>query len=656
MTHPEAASTAATVDRPVHALVTGLAFGVLSAILLLAGARWFMPATLTGSVGDPGWASRSRAWFIGRGFQSPEVKLETGAAFSWTGPTARFLLPNLDRSQAHRLRVEVTAPRPAGVARTAVRVLVDGREVARPMLTPDAQDLAVDVPERDRNGAIVAFETTAPFSYGGEDTRRLGFIVHEVELSAASGHLSPSWAILLWTTLAVAILVAGLALACPGGPMRMLTAAGTTIALSWLLLQDGAFVGPFIDRVVAIGIGIGALGAIAGFIRRQWPTWPLVPEWPTAVAFALAILAAKLAAFGHPMAIIGDGVFQVHRAQMVAGGSYFFTSVTPKPFFEFPYAIALYVAAMPFWTAFPAEVDKVWLLRTIALVADALLGLALYAIARRYWRDGFLALLAVAIWSFTRAPLIALANANLTNAFGQGMFGLGMVAIAWLGLGVRPGLLTVIFGGALLTVAFLSHFGTVSIGVPVVCVAAATLALGRRPELGRAAVLTVAMLIGASATAFVTYYSHFMPVYRQTMVRVMSNEGESDPGKLVAPPATKLRNWLTERTDDYGIPGLPLAAAAAIGVWYLVRRRAAEGLTRVLGGWALTWLAFSALGILSAIQMRANLSAAPFFAAFGAYGVGMLWRRPPVARAFAVLLGLGILRDGLSLWLGVVGR
>ena len=56
----------------------------------------------------------------------------------------------------------------------------------------------------------------------------------------------------------------------------------------------------------------------------------------------------------HPLIVVGDGIFQVHRAQVVHGGQYYFTSVTPKPFFEFPYPVALYVFAQPFWSWFPA--------------------------------------------------------------------------------------------------------------------------------------------------------------------------------------------------------------------------------------------------------------------------------------------------------------
>ena len=105
------------------------------------------------------------------------------------------------------------------------------------------------------------------------------------------------------------------------------------------------------------------------------------------------------------MITVGDGIFQVHRAQLVHQGHYFFTSVTPSPSFEIPYPVGLYVAALPFWDFFPSKLDLLRLLRTVTVVADALVGLGLYAVARRQWNDPRAALLAAGLWPFARAPV-----------------------------------------------------------------------------------------------------------------------------------------------------------------------------------------------------------------------------------------------------------
>ena len=61
----------------------------------------------------------------------------------------------------------------------------------------------------------------------------------------------------------------------------------------------------------------------------------------------------------------------------------------------------------------------------------------------------------------------------------------------------------------------------------------------------------------------------------------------------------KLRRWATVGSDDYGLPGLPLALASAAGLWWLWRERRRESWTLVLGGWLGVWIGFTALGILT---------------------------------------------------------
>src|SRR5512135_1277691 len=116
----------AAVRRAVTVVLASAACGVAGAALLLAGARWGMPSSIDGPVADGGWTSRSRAWFVPEGFYSPEVDVEAGRSFSWTGQTARLVIPRLDRSQPYRLSLRVAPGRPAGVEPPALRLAVDG--------------------------------------------------------------------------------------------------------------------------------------------------------------------------------------------------------------------------------------------------------------------------------------------------------------------------------------------------------------------------------------------------------------------------------------------------------------------------------------------------------------------------------------------------
>ena len=365
----------------------------------------------------------------------------------------------------------------------------------------------------------------------------------------------------------------------------------------------------------------------------------------------------KLAFFSHPLATIGDGIFQVHRSAMVQNGSYFFTSITPRPFFEFPYAIGLFVTAMPFWDGFTQDVDHVWLLRTLSLVADALVGVALYAVAWRVWARPATALLIAALWPFARAPLEALCNANLPNVFGQGLFGVAVAGLVWSVAGPRPVMLTLALSALVLAAAFLSHFSTFSVGVPLVGAVALALAVrggaeGRRQGLRVLAVGALAVLL-----AYGVYYRHFGEVYRATVDRVFSEDVVEAPGSAIAAtPATKFRRWISGTSDDYGLPGAPLAVMAAAGLVLLVRERRRDTFTRALLAWLVVWVGFSALGILTAVQMRVNLAAAPVFVCLGAWAIAELSTRGPVGRGLATLATLAVMWSGASLWFMCIGR
>jgi LPXTG-motif cell wall-anchored protein len=381
-------------------------------------------------------------------------------------------------------------------------------------------------------------------------------------------------------------------------------------------------------------------------------------------------IAVKLAFVLHPLITIGDAVFQVHRAQLVHAGTYFFTSVTPKPFFEFPYAIALYIVALPFWRFFPTVPDLVRLLRGVALIADALVGLALYAAARRQWNDGPSALWCAGLWLFARAPVQALCNANLTNLFGQAMFGMAMGVIAWTGAappaahgehrtaGSVSFIAGMVVACGLFTVAFLSHFGTLSVGVPIACATGVLCIIAGRSAVRMLGLWVVVSVLAASVVAYGVYYSNprFTPVYRQTLARVLSPDEPRQSSKMVAPAATKARRLLAETGDDYGLPGVVLGALAFAGAALLVARRRRDGFTLMLLGWGVAWAGMTALGIVTPIEMRTNLAAAPAFVCLGAYALGHLATRSRAARAVATIATVAVGWAGLRLWLMCIGR
>jgi hypothetical protein len=635
-------------------LLAGLAAGVCAMALLVAGARWHVPSPLSGPVADGGWTNRSRAWFTARGFLGAEIDAPTGRAYNWMGPSARLAIPNLDRSQAYTLTLVVDAARPPDLAPPHVDVLLDGAPGGRFATTNGDATIAIAVPPRATNRAVITFQVDAAFTPPG-DPRALGVIVRDLRLTPASGHFTVAWPVIAEVAAAAALTAIGVLLCGVGAALGALWTAGVAIAFVWLALQDGAFIGVYGDSLLHAGMGACALGVLVAALRSRWPTIANAPGWAAAVGVVLAPTMIKLAVFNHPLATVGDGIFQLHRAQLVRGGSYFFTSITPRPFFEFPYAIGLYVSALPFWSAFPSELDQVHLLRGVAVAADALVGVALYIAAYGQWRDRRTALLAAGLWPFARAPLEALCNANLTNVFAQGLFGVAMGAIGWM-TACGASIAAMAVAGLFLIGAYLSHFSTFSVGVPLVGVVALTVALGARAPTRRVGWWLIALGLIAAGVAYAVYYSHFTDVYRQTWARIAAHETADAPGSAIAaPPATKFHRWWTGQSDDYGLPGVASALASLIGLVALLRSRAREGLTLVLAGWLGVWIVFTALGILTSIQMRVNLAAAPLFVCLGAYGLAVVAAHGRPGAIAATVLGVAIAISGARLWLMCLG-
>jgi hypothetical protein len=98
-----------------------------------------------------------------------------------------------------------------------------------------------------------------------------------------------------------------------------------------------------------------------------------------------------------------------------------------------------------------------------------------------------------------------------------------------------------------------------------------------------------------------------------------------------------------------------LFAATAGAVW-LLRRHPRDGLTLLFAGWTLTWLAFSALGIFTAVEMRASLAVAPVLLALATFSLGALSRVSRVGAVAAAAVAIVIAWQGLSAWQGCLGR
>jgi hypothetical protein len=635
------------------AVAAGVVSGALLWLIVAIGAARPDP----GPIHEGGWVNRSRAWFSHRGFYATEFYEDGQHPHNWTGGSIRLQVPNLNRSRPYRLEFDIEAPRATVTDPVLLAWTIDGTQAGDRLVVANRDTLAIVLPPSTRTRAVLTMTISPTFTPGPGDDRQLGVAVHSIAIVPEQGGWRPTWSVTAQLGSAVACVVMGVLLCGLPGRWWIVAAGAVPAAFVWLVVQDGAFLGDYPRSLLNIGAATAAIGAGVAILRAFRSGNAGAPGWATAIGMVLGISIVKLAVFTHPQATIGDGIFQVHRSALVQQGVYFFTSVTPRPFFEFPYAIALFVAAIPFWDQFTRDVDHVWLLRTLSLAADALVGVAMYAVASRLWANPRVALMAAGLWPFARAPVEALCNSNLPNVFGQGVFGVAMAGLIWSLATRRPAALAFGLSTLALAVAFLSHFSTFTTGVAIVGAVALALMLGGSGTGRRQGALMMAAGALAILLAYAVYYRHFGEVYQATVDRVMSEEVVEQPGSAIAAtPAVKFRRWISGTSDDYGLPGTPLALAAAAGVFLLVRERRRDALTLSLMAWLLIWAGFSALGILTAVQMRVNLATAPVFVCLGAYALGTSFAGGRVFRWIAVAVVAAVVWSGVSLWLMCLGR
>jgi hypothetical protein len=615
-----------------------LGAALLSALILAVAVR-SRPDVLARSVENGGdWYARTPAWFTSRGLY-PTEHTPDGAPFAWASGRVRLLIPQLDRGAARELRLRVRSGRDDRSPPASIRVAVDGVEAPPATVGSQWQEIGVLVPAARGRGATITLDTQDTFVPGPNDPRALAFIVDRLTLDARGEKLTPS----AGTLIAVAVFAAGVALAvaCCLLPAWIACAAGIAAgaAATLLVVCDAAFLGAYPSRLTPLAVGVVASAALASLAASR-ASPEMQSGWRAAAVIAIAGTAIKLAVFLHPNSPIGDGMFHVHRAQAVRAGQYIFTSITPRPFYEFPYPVGLYLAAQPFWDAVP---DRVMLLRGITLVTDALVALALFAAAGVRWGAAagvIVTAVAIAVPVVTQS----VSTANLTNVFGQSCFSL---SVAWIGchLSGRRASVGAVGSVVLLSAAYLSHFSTAAIGIPAAIAIAVAVAGARDPAESRqwkwiAATVAVAMVL-----SYAIYYSRFHEVYARTWSRVGQEGADTSFVATLAEhsenKAVTLSRFLLA---NYGWGALLLAA---VGAFTAIRRDWRDGWTLVLAAVGVVCGAFLLLGALTPIEMRANLAVHPVLVCFAALGCSGLWATGRIGlRAVAMVAMAAIVWHG----------
>jgi len=642
-----AAPSAVEMPRPssatkvVRALLAIAGAGACAVIALMIGAQG-RPGAIVRSVDNGGaWYARSPGWFITRGLY-PTEHAPDGAAFAWAGGRLRLQIPELDRRTVYELLLRGRSGRPSTEPPAVLRVVVDGLNGPVASLGAEWQEIAIALPATTRDGAVVLIESQETFTPGPQDARTLGFILDRLTLRPLDAPAVPISADVLSRVALVAGAAALAAVLC-ALPLWLAFAIGTAAgaAIAWLVLFDAAFLGNYSLILPSVALALAVAAAVAALLSRLAP--PAVRRgWLAAALLAILVTALRLAVFLHPGAPISDGMFHVHRAQSVRAGNYLFTSVTPRPFYEFPYPVGLYIAAQPFW---PHVSDRVVLLRALTLAADALVALGLFAVVSKRWASPSTGVVAAATALAVPVVVQSVSTANLTNVFAQSCFSLAVLWIGWHVASVRRAI--ALAGAVLLLVAgYLSHFSTAVIGAPAAGMVALCVAFSRDPREARAWRWIALSAVLALALSYVLYYSHFHEVYGRTLSRVGA---EGAANSFVATlqehserkPVTVLRFLVL----NYGWAALGLAVVGGAAAFARLWR---EAWTLVLMALGVVVLIFLTLGAFTPVEMRANLAAHPVVASFAAFGCAWLWQSQRIALRAAAVAGLAA-----TVWIGL---
>jgi len=625
------------------AAVTGVPALILLALLVLP-----INATYTGIARAPlefGPPGRTHGWIDFSGFYPVEVDGER--AFNWMSSAGRIRLPRVDRRSPLTLSLWV---QPAVTNRPVdLTIAVDGIAAPPRRLTAGSQQVDITLPASDSTRAVINAAVSDSLVPGGSDVRSLGMRVDGIALSPVTGRLRIPAASLRDGIIAGVTIGIVATLMLGARPLALAAGAAAAAWFGFLLAFDGAALGSYPDRVQLIGVACAIAAVVSrAAIRDGGERW----GFRAAVGIAILLTGCKLALFFHPMAPIGDSIFHVHRAIVVQRGEYFFTSITPRPFFEFPYPPGLYVVAGPLWQTFRSEMEHVWLLRTIALVAEALLALALYGAVFANWRNRVAAFFATVVMLLLPVGFYTICTSNLTNSFGQSVFGAGIAAL--LGTHLRPGkrwwLLAA--GTVLVCGGFLSHFSTFSVGLPVLFACAAAVFAGGSGAPRRVAVSIILALAISSTASIALYYAHFMPVYKRTAERILHREDAAQTRSMVAPPSLKAQRFAATIGTEFGA-GVLIAAVAA--GFLLLRSRAHDPLTLALAGWAVVVVGFWVLGIVTAIEMRASLAAQPLAAIAAGYAMARGAQDGTLSRIATGAAMVSLLLLAVSGWITCLG-
>jgi hypothetical protein len=598
--------------------------------------------------------------------------------FVWTARRAALVLAGADRRVPWTCSIVFRGARPGTIPQPTLEIAADGVTLASLDGTNEFRTAAVVVPPKAEATTLrLGLTSSETFVPSDADRRALGVQVDRVACRPESGWPVPPPRAVTRAALAAGAWAA--ALGAIGLPTAVAAgmAGALAVAQGVILTTGTAPYGPYADVLVKLSVSVSLVIAASVWALRASRRQPVTVAARIALVVAAAASYLMLIALMHPSKAPVDAVFHAHRLEWVMSGRYYFTQLSTSAT-PFPYAIGLYVFALP-WAALTR--DHVTLLRVIVCALDALAGLMLYPLVARAWNDRLAAVLAVVFFFLAPVSFIVIGNANMTNAFGQSISILTLIAAAWT-FGRRHALA---WGAviALATLGLVSHVSTLVLLTTTLLAFAVLTWWSGEGRVGGGSLSVLLATIAALVLAVALYWGHFGDLYAEQIAR-WRGPSVSAAGPPAAVVQADARETGAERTPVLGkdrIPfsgrvvgaadqtvanvGWPMLVMGAAGAWRMFTDRRRDRLTATILAWAVVWAGFVAFSVMSAVDTRYQQDAwefigriehatYPALAACAGSGTAWAWRAGRATRAgafAAVLAALFIAARQWLLWL-----
>ena len=578
-----------------------------------------------------------------------------GESFAWTSERGFLNVQGADRRVSWLCSVRFRSGRSAGQPQPDLSLVLDREVLAVKQATNQYQTLEAIVPPQSGRGLRLALTSSSTFEPGPSDPRELGVRLDRLACSPERGRLLLPPADTIGDAAITAAAFGALFAVIGAWP----AAVGGTLALALLqavpLSTGVAPYTSYVDRTVLVALWITAVAAAGVWVVARRQAFSGGARF--AVAFSASALFLKLLMLLHPSKAAIDGVFHAHRFDYVRTGHYFFTQTLPGGV-EFPYAVALYVFALP-WAAVTRDYES--LLRVVVSASEVVAGLLLYWAILSRWRDASVAAIAVVLFHLLPVSYWVIGYANLTQAFGQqaALVTMAMI-IAW-PLESRDWI-RVLAVSAVAATAFLSHVSTfMLLGSTIVGVGAMVWWRGGREFVAPARSIVLAAMI-ALVSSVVLYYGRpeFAHAYRSIRATAPEHGATTDP-------AISAEEARATRLEEGAIPVMsmsarigeavalvgdalswPIVLLALVGGWRVFAHQPADRLTWTVVAWLLVAALFCGLSIVLPGQFghqrqawefiaRALYASGPAVLVLAAAGAVWAWRASATSRWAAAL-------------------